>query len=311
MEMEIKFKRNNDDDEEQIKCDNRRKAHKEFVKQKSGKSRIKAWFYGVDKDFYYESFYDHLRYKAVCKKLNNYEKKGVTVRREYLTSYDKEKLGKVTYKLYAKKNWDISYRPFCWRWVKDIFWNVSNQLKYNEHVCSWDYYDIQSYLIVNLTIKGLFLGLYGHGLYHKKQMHEVWEVRSKLIKAFNYEDYFDYYVVQKALMKGYGLKKNICFYNKERFLEFGEYGDLFKMGAGKPFTCAQVDLGELQVKFPMKKNENENSYRERILEKSAEIDDYLKKFEYTKDSCIRYKEQQEMMKEAFSLLGERLFGMWD
>src|SRR5574344_1311296 len=153
----------NADEVEEAKCDNRRKASKELAKQKAGKLKIKAWFYGVGNNLYEESPYDKLRYKAVCKKLVEYEKKGVTVRREYLSSYDKEKLGKVVYRLYAKKNWDTSYRPFCWRWVKDIFQNISNQFKFNEHVCSWDFYDIQNYLIVNLTVKGLFLGLYGHG----------------------------------------------------------------------------------------------------------------------------------------------------
>ena len=302
---------NNADEFEEAKCDNRRKAAKELAKQKAGKSKIKAWFYGIGNELYDESPYDKLRYKAVIRKLIEYEKKGVTIRCEYLTSYDKEKLGKVVYKLYAKKNWDISYRPFCWRWVKDIFWNISNQFKFNEHVCSWDFNDIQNYLIVNLTVKGLFLGLYGHGLYYKQQMHKIWEVRSKLIKAFNYEDYFDYYITQKVIKDKYGLNKKIVFYNEDNFINKGDYGDLLDMGANTPFTSSIVDIGDLQNKYPIKMNEGEVTYRKRIVAKAKEIDKYASSFNMKGKTCIMYKDQQKLMKEAFSLMGENLFNWWD
>lgn len=136
---------------------------------------------------YYSTPYDKLRWKAIKKWQKKIEKHGLEIKRPYFY-YGKEK--------YHIWNSHLEhggvYKKFCSYWWKDQFEKIVDIPKYHYKTCWYDYSDLFSSLIVKLTIKGLFLGLHGNAVTHKEQMHEIWEVRKELIKAYNFEDYYEW-----------------------------------------------------------------------------------------------------------------------
>jgi hypothetical protein len=68
---------------------------------------------------------------------------------------------------------------FTKSWWKIILYNITHRNKID-----WlDYEDILKYLIVNLTIKGVYLWNFGCHENHKKQTHTCWLLRKDLLNA--------------------------------------------------------------------------------------------------------------------------------
>lgn len=190
----------------QKKCDARHLASVRWRKEKAGKSHLKAYFYlgKFDKkkkeyatEKYAITLYDELvwrRFKKYCKKI---EKSGIVLKRQWLES-DAECCFYGT-----KKIFESPYRRHSFFWWKDIAKNICSMPFYKDKVCSFDYYDIYTGLIINLTIKGLYLGLHGISLKSKQQMHECWLIREKLLKAFKHDDFASYRAM-KACEKKFG-----------------------------------------------------------------------------------------------------------
>lgn len=131
--------------------------------------------------------YDKLRWKAILKWQKKIEKRGLEIRRPYFY-YGKEK-----YHIWnSHLEYGDVYKKFCKSWWKNQFEKIIDIPKYHYKTCWYDYSDLFTSLIVKLTIKGLYLGLYGNSVTHKEQMHEICEVRRELIKAYNFDDYYEW-----------------------------------------------------------------------------------------------------------------------
>lgn len=162
----------------------------EFIKKYNGEHKLEIKeriVNGYAIDDYGNTPYDKLRWKAIHRWQKKIEKHGLEIRRPYFY-YGKEK--------YFIWNSHLEhggvYRKFCNYWWKDQFERIIDIPKYHYKTCWYDYFDLFTSLIVKLTIKGLYLGLYGNSVTHKEQMHEIWEVRRELIKAYNFEDYYEW-----------------------------------------------------------------------------------------------------------------------
>ncbi len=167
---------------------------KNILKKLQENNNTKDWFEISDYEVkvysiedYYSTPYDNLRWKAIKKWQKKIEKHGLEIKRPYFY-YGKEK--------YHIWNSHLEhggvYKKFCSYWWKDQFDKIIDIPKYHYKTCWYDYSDLFSSLIVKLTIKGLFLGLHGNAITHKEQMHEIWEVRRELIKAYNFDDYYEW-----------------------------------------------------------------------------------------------------------------------
>ena len=108
------------------------------------------------------------------------EKKGIVIRRGW---------GEETMKIYRECQglFDSPYIKTCLNYWKDVFHNSTYLFRYNRRVCFWDYYDLYSYLIINLTIKGVYFAKFGMSTENKSQAHECWLAREKLIKSYFYD----------------------------------------------------------------------------------------------------------------------------
>lgn len=293
-------------------CNKRHDAEIAWKKDKAGKSKLKRWFYlGNEKESYYTSLYDKLKYKAFLKWKRNLEKHGVNIKREYFYKDKNKKFGIENYKIYNTRNWDNPWRPFCFKWVGAIKDDILSFFKYDSHICNWDEYDIINFLIVNLTIKGMYFGLHGMSVDHKDQMHKCWDIRAKLIKAYNYEEYFDYYVNQKEIYNKYGIEKNIVFFNEDDFIKEGKFGDLISMGANRPFTSSCCSLKDIKGLVKREPNESDFDYNTKIVKKVNEINDFEASLSKKNNEFIVSKNQVKLMKEAFSCLGKDILGLWD
>ena len=175
-------------------CNRRHDKLVELRKLKAGNNPILKWFYfGKKKDGkyaieeYYNTPYDKLRWKAIKRWHKKVEKYGIEIKRPYFY-YGKEKY----YIWNSQLEYQNRYRKFCSFWWKEKFEGIMNIPKYHYKTCWYDYYDLFTSLIVKLTIKGLYIGLHGNSVTHKEQMHEIWECRKELIKAYNFEDWYEW-----------------------------------------------------------------------------------------------------------------------
>ena len=73
------------------------------------------------------------------------------------------------------------FRRFTKSWWKVILYNITHRNK----IDWFDYEDILKYLIVNLTIKGVYLWNFGCHENHKKQTHTCWLLRKDLLNALD------------------------------------------------------------------------------------------------------------------------------
>lgn len=136
---------------------------------------------------YYKTPYDRLRWKSFKKWWKKIEKHGLLIKRPYMY------YGKETYHIWnSRLEHKHCYKKFSSYWLKECFESALDIPRYHYKTCWYDYYDLFHTLIVKLTIKGLALGLYGNAVSHKEQMHEIWECRRELIKAYNFEDYYEW-----------------------------------------------------------------------------------------------------------------------
>lgn len=155
--------------------------------KKCGKNPFKKWFYlGKGKDkvnnvYCKNTMFDDFRRKAFYKWRKRIEKKGVNIVRPYYKDYYSGHVH--NYKLF--KYYDYKYSNL---------WNrIRYGLQYSPHCSIWDMTDLMDYLIVKLTIMGVYHGGgFSHVLYHKQKMHTIWQARKMLIEATSAEDIFEY-----------------------------------------------------------------------------------------------------------------------
>ena len=123
-----------------------------------------------------------MNYKKFKIYAKHIEKNGITLHRGY---------GTFKIELYKsiKGLFDSPWIKTCFNYWKDVFYNFTHIFSFNSRICMWDYYDMYSYLIINLTIKGMYFAYFGTSTIHKKQAHECWMCREKLLKSYHYEDY--------------------------------------------------------------------------------------------------------------------------
>ena len=98
------------------------------------------------------------------------EKKGIVIRRGW---------GEENIRMYRECQglFDSPYIKTCLNYWKDVFHNSTYLFRYNRWICFWDYYDLYSYLIINLTIKGVYFAKFGMSTENKSQAHECWLAR--------------------------------------------------------------------------------------------------------------------------------------
>lgn len=150
-----------------------------------GKNPIKTWFYlgrGKDKKqnvYYRDTPFDNCRKKSFYRWRKRIERHGVLVKRPYFGAYDNFQHN---YKLF--KFYDYTY--------SNVFRKMRYAFDYSPHCSIWDMSDLIDYLIVKLTIMGVYHGgRFSHVLYYKQKMHSIWQARKMLIEAINADDIYD------------------------------------------------------------------------------------------------------------------------
>lgn len=155
--------------------------------EKCGKNPFKKWFYlgfGKDKEnnvYCKNTPFDHRRKEAFYKWRKRIERKGIDIKRPYFSEYTKHICN---YRVF--KHYKYAYSSLWKRIRYGLF-------EYAPHTSLWDMSDVIDYLIVKLTIMGVYHGGgFSHILYNKQEMHTIWVARKMLIEAISSEDIYDY-----------------------------------------------------------------------------------------------------------------------
>lgn len=286
----------------EVMCEKRGKAAVKYLKEKAGNSFIKKFFYlgkydfkkrkfEKEKNYWRDSLYDKIKWRKFKKYIRKIEMKGVIIKRPYM---DKP----ITYRIYGSDKWENHYRKYCSSWWKQTFENFFDLFKYRYKICSFDYYDIFNNLIVNLTVKGMYLGLYGNATIHKVQMHEIWEARERLIKTYNYDNIVEMHTIRDVKNK-YNVDWKLISYDKKKYIDEGKIIEPEDRGF-------HYGLDPREVVRTMLLPLTGPAYRKMVCEKIKEIEDYY----YSQNSKYE-KELLVSSKEYFGYIGENIYGWWD
>ena len=110
--------------------------------------------------------FDHRRKKAFYKWRKRIERKGIDIKRPYFSEYTKHICN---YRVF--KHYKYAYSSIWKRIRYGLF-------EYAPHTSLWDMSDLIDYLIVKLTIMGVYHGGgFSHILYNKQEMHTIWIAR--------------------------------------------------------------------------------------------------------------------------------------
>ena len=267
-----------------------------ILKELEATNTTKNWFkiseyklkaYSIEE--YYSAPYDKFRWLSFKKWWKSIEKHGLIIRRPYMY------YGKETYHIWnSNLEYSNRYKKFSKYWYKNKLEKIINYTKYNYKTCWYDYYDLFQSLIVKLTIKGLAIGLYGNAVIYKEQMHEIWECRKELIKAYNFEDYFQFNFLENLVKEKYNINYDIALYDKCEYLN-----------KGKIIVNSNANAGINPLIVEKAFNTQDRNF---VCEKCKEIDEfYLQNINYEEQA----KQQKNVCKKAFELLAEGIYGWWD
>lgn len=294
-------------------CNKRMAAQVASLKEKAGNNLFKKFFYLGAYDFknhkwekevfnWHTSMYDHFAYKKFLKYVRRIERKGINIKRWYMDET-------MNFRLY--QSWENPYRKFCLSWWKWWLKCSIDHFTYDYKTCLFDYSDIFSDLIVKLTIKGLYIGLYGNSVTHKEQMHEIWVAREKLIKSYLHEDVADA-LAKRDVKSMYNVDWVRKSYDKDTYIESG---DIVEPSDNKFHYAVDPKLVEATMMSPIgmsdkhtdtcspQMKEKMKEYRERVCDKIDEIEKYY----YDQ----REKHEDENAHDGFNYIGENIFDWWD
>lgn len=206
-----------------IDSDEVREAHEKRMKKayelrlkRCGKNIFKKWFYlgfGKDKEhnvYCHFTPFDKKRKKVFYKWRRNIEKKGITIGEKYYTK------GSTTFNLFKNTKY----------YHKNIWQGIKNALEYTPNCSLWGMDDVIDYLMVKLTILGVYHGAgFSHVMSAKEQMHSIHIARKLLYQFIKSEDLY-YSIKQKALQNQYHIDweyiENLTPYSEEIYIKTGE-----------------------------------------------------------------------------------------
>lgn len=297
-------------------CDARHLYSVAWRRAAAGNNPIKKWFYLGFKNAYKNyghTLFDKIKWLKFLKWERHIETSGVKIKRDYFFKEDSTSdFGVQIFSLYNSSNWDNSYRKFSAPWWREVGNKIKELFTFDYKVCTFDYYDIFNNLIVNLTVKGLYFGLHGMCVGHKQQMHDCWEIRRKLIKAYTSESYFDYHTVGDQVFEKYGVRPDITSFNREKWLKNGTIEDEFMISSDNNIITELNPLDVAKI-VKRKKDETNQDYYSRVLKKITTIEKFTDtiKWNNTHTASRQLETQNELCQEAFKCLGEKVFSLWD
>lgn len=243
------------------------RVHQSYLNrlEKSGKNPIKIWYYlGLGKDkaenvICKNTPFDRNRKKAFYRWRKKIEKSGVNIRRPYFSDYNNHTCNYGLFKYY-----DYKY--------SNILNKIKYCLDYRPYCSIWDMSDIIEYLILKLTILGVYHGGgFSHILYSRQQMHSIWIARKLLIEAISSEDIYNYHK-NLAFQKHFHINASyydlLSNFDEKSFIEEGEFKESEKFNyVVSPFSKEIKELFDNNL-F------NTKSGRSLILEKCREMEAY-------------------------------------
>ena len=128
---------------------------------------------------------ENKKWKEFRKQVDIIEKNGIIIHRDYLND------GFAKIRIYSER-WKNPYRKFCFAWWKNFLYDLTHLFDFDNKCCVFDYCDIYCYLIINLTIKGLFFHKFSTLEKSRKQsVHQCWVLREKLLQSYFFEEKVD------------------------------------------------------------------------------------------------------------------------
>ena len=266
----------------QVQVENRERAFEKWVEIKSLKFGI---FASLAVRFFHSKMYGKAKWHSFLRWQKRIERLGVEVKRPWLYG------GKVTFKMHNDKNFRI---------------------------CRWDQYDICNFLLVKLTVSGLYFATHGVCLLNKIQMRECWQARKMLIEAMTYEEKFSW-LCDKKIREHFGVdwdfSDSLKMFNKEYYLEGKDIKEC-EVAKGSFEICADPEKVEkLLIKSLGEPLEKNRDWREKVLLLAKEIGDYNHELSYgkDKDNSVNFalEKKLKLMKEAFVYISQKQDGWWD
>ncbi len=229
-----------------------------------------------EKDYELEYFspFDTLRYKAFLRYVKKIEKNGLELKRDWLESYS----SKICY----SSNSDYGTK---WEKFKNIF-------RHKYHHLIWDGVD-ESDEILKVTIAGLYHAYFGHIVCHRESAHRMWAYRKMILKAYNYDDWWEYHNIKKELKEKYNINYDIEIYETEDYIENGDSA----LGTNKTYFNATVSPKEVEKIVERKAYYTDKEYRQKVIEKIGEIENFV--YEKRADFNNINEEWLELKKEAY------------
>ena len=246
----------------------------------------------VDYDLEYSSPYDTLIYKSYLFWVRKVERKGLKLKRPWED--------------YNIKYWpaeEHNYGKF--RALKRLF-------QHSYHNCIWDAstsYDE----IIKLTVAGLYHRLFGHSVEHYEIAHQIWTYRKMLLKSLDFDNWWEYYNVKLKVEEKYKIPYQIEVYNRDGYIENGP-ASFGKMDNEFNATISPI-LVESILPRKMRKGlvaETNKDYRKRVLDKIAEIENFV--YELKKDMYSdgkMYEEWKKLRLECYQYKTEYEIGWQD
>ena len=212
------------------------------------------------------------------------------------------------FRLHKERRLESPYRKFCSYWWKSVLENLFSFWKYNQKVCTYDYYDIFENLIVNLTIKGVYQSLFGNAIVHKEQAHTIWKAREKLIKAYLIENYCEG-KAKKDVKEKYGIDFDRKTFDLDTYIENGsieERKDNKFNFMLNPLIVEEKLFGTHLVEGKEKRNE-----RKLVLQKISEIEEFFCKKEIEHRKSDIHMDGEKYAVEAFEYVAKNIYDWWD
>lgn len=268
---------------------------------------FKKWFYlgrGKDKEnnvYCKATMFDDFRRKSFNKWRKRIERKGVNIIRPYFNDNNKH-----------VRNYKI-FRYFDYHYSN--IWNrIKYGFQYSPNCSIWDMTDLIDYLIVKLTVMGVYHGGgFSHVLYHKQKMHTIWQARKMLIEAISAEDIYTY-AKSLELKEQFHLDKDyfdlVDTWSPNDFIKNGKISKQNWLDDdGFNYSVNPENLTE----FFDKELYSTEDGRAQIVKKCKEIDDYWFNLDKESESNLYYLAifTNIKIREAFEFISSHFYEWGD
>lgn len=235
----------------------------------------------------YSSPYNTLKYKLFLSWVRKIENKGMILKRPW---YE-----------YHLEYWPATEYKYSNKWIR-----ATRFFRHKYHNMVWDASDSFDE-IIRVTIAGVYHWRFGHIIEHRQTAHQMWVYRKLLLKALDFDTYWEFENVKKPVLEKYKIPYEIEVFDEDNYIKNGI--NAIGRNAGKYFHAAINPILVERIVPRKTKNgivtETNSEYRKRVLDKVHEIENFCYETRVTNYGFEKLREDWKKAKmEAYSYRAE-------